>query len=205
MKKYTVEFIGTFFLMITIIAAVANAGNLAALAIGSVLMVMVYAGGPISGGHFNPSVTLGAWLSGNFKSGDLIGYFVAQIGGGLLAAVVANYGLGLPVGSGMHLEATPALTAEFLGTFALVMVVLTTAVSSRAEGNSYFGLAIGFTVGAMAFAFGSISGGAFNPAVAFGGSLAGLFSWGDLWIYLLANIAASFVAAYTFKYVDSAS
>lgn len=203
MKKYTVEFIGTFFLLLAIVTSVANAGALAPLAIGSTLMVMIFAGGPISGGHFNPAVTLGVWIRGKCDTKDVPGYMIAQILGGALAALVGNYILGSEGGTGMAVETMPALLAEFVGTFALVYVVLNVATADRSAGNSYFGLAIGFTVAAMAFSLGSVSGGAFNPAVAIGGSIAGLLSWANLWIYLVASLAAGVAAALTFKFVDA--
>lgn len=203
MKKYVVEFIGTFFLMFAIITAVANAGALAPLAIGAALMVMIYAGGPISGAHYNPAVTLAVWIRGKCETKDIAGYVLAQLSASAIAAILATSLLGIPMGSGMEVEVVPALTAEFLGTFALCFVILNVATADRSAGNSYFGLAIGFTVTAMAFTLGGISGGAFNPAVVVGGSLAGLLSWSNLWIYLVANLAASAVAAFAFKFVDS--
>lgn len=203
MKKYVVEFIGTFFLMFAIITAVANAGAFAPLAIGAALMVMIYAGGPISGAHYNPAVTLAVWIRGKCETKDVPGYVLAQLSASAIAAIVATSILGIPMGSGMDVELVPALTAEFLGAFALCFVILNVATADRSAGNSYFGLAIGFTVTAMAFTLGGISGGAFNPAVAFGGSLAGLLSWSNLWIYLVANLAAGAVAAFAFKFVDS--
>lgn len=203
MKKYVVEFIGTFFLMFAIITAVANAGALAPLAIGAALMVMIYAGGPISGAHYNPAVTLAVWIRGKCETKDIAGYVLAQLSASAIAAILATSLLGIPMGSGMEVEVVPALTAEFLGTFALCFVILNVATADRSAGNSYFGLAIGFTVTAMAFTLGGISGGAFNPAVVVGGSLAGLLSWSNLWIYLVANLAAGAVAAFAFKFVDS--
>lgn len=203
MKKYVVEFIGTFFLMFAIITAVANAGALAPLAIGAALMVMIYAGGPISGAHYNPAVTLAVWIRGKCETKDIAGYVIAQLAASAIAATVATSLLGIPMGSGMEVEVVPALTAEFLGTFALCFVILNVATADRSAGNSYFGLAIGFTVTAMAFTLGGVSGGAFNPAVVVGGSLAGLLSWSNLWIYLVANLVAGAVAAFAFKFVDS--
>jgi aquaporin Z len=98
----------------------------------------------------------------------------------------------------------PALLAEFLFTFALAFVVLNVATSKGTAGNSFYGLAIGMTVMAGAFAVGNISGGVFNPAVAVGISIMGLSSWGNIWIYLVANFAAALVAALAFKAVNSA-
>lgn len=203
MKKYVVEFIGTFFLMFGIIMAVANAGAFAPLAIGTVLMVMIYAGGPISGAHYNPAVTLAVWIRGKCETKDVAGYVIAQLSASAIAAAITTSLLGIPIGTGLEVEVVPALVAELIGTFALCFVILNVATADRSAGNSYFGLAIGFTVTAMAFTLGGISGGAFNPAVFFGGSLAGLFSWSNFWIYLVANLLAGAAAAYAFKYVDS--
>lgn len=203
MKKYVVEFIGTFFLLFTIINAVASAGALAPLAIGAMLMVMVYAGGPISGAHYNPAVTIAVWLRGKCDAKDIFPYIVAQVAGASIAAIITTSLMGIPVGNGMEVEIMPALLAEILGTFALAYVILNVATSSKSDGNSYFGLAIGFTVATLAFSVGSISGGVFNPAVAVGGSLAGLLSWGLIWVYLIANFAGGIAAAFVFKYVDS--
>jgi aquaporin Z len=88
MKKYFAELIGTFFLVLTIGCTVIGhgAGALAPLAIGSALMVMVFAGGHISGGHFNPAVTLGVWLRGKCETKDVVPYMIFQIVGAVLAA-----------------------------------------------------------------------------------------------------------------------
>ncbi|MEX0719608.1 MAG: MIP/aquaporin family protein [Balneolaceae bacterium] len=203
MRKYTAEFIGTFFLMFGIVMSVANAGDIAPLAIGSILMVMVYAGGPISGAHYNPAVTLAVWMRGKCSTAEVPGYLIAQITAASIAAFTANFILGVEPGTGLEVNFTPALLSEFLGTFALCFVILMVAFSKRSEGNSYFGLAIGFTVAAMAFSVGSVSGGAFNPAVAIGGSFAGLLIWSNIWIYLVANLVAGAVASLAFNYVDA--
>lgn len=199
MKSYTVEFIGTFFLVLTV--CMAGSAPLGAIAIGSALMVMVYAGGHISGGHFNPAVTLGVWMRGKMEASDIAGYMIAQVLGGILAALVAGY-LSTPPAAAMAIDVAPSLLAELLGTFALVYVVLQTATAKGTAGNSYFGLAIGFTVTVMAIGLGGISGGAFNPAVAVGASTFGAFAWASLWVYIVANLAAGALAAVTFKFVN---
>lgn len=205
MKKYVVEFIGTFFLVLVVGLSVIDpgAGALAPLAIGSVLMVMVYAGGYISGGHYNPAVTLGVWMRGKCEGKDVPWYMIAQFIGGAIAALVV---LALKVNSTV-LPATPniaaALLAEFLFTFALVYVVLNVATSKRTEGNSYYGLAIGFTLMVAAFAIGSISGAAINPAVAVGLTVMGLSALGNIWIFLVADFIGGAVAAVTFKYLNA--
>lgn len=204
MHKPIMELIGTFFLVLTIGCTALEpklAGNLAPLAIGSVLMVMIFAGGHISGAHYNPAVTLAVWLRGKCSVVELLSFIPAQVGGALLAALVASQ---LKDGSGSPpvLETSRALMAEFLFTFALCFVVLNVATAKGTSGNSFYGLAIGFTVLAGAYAVGPISGGVFNPAVAVGITVMGLSSTANIWIYFLANFAASVVAAGIFKMLN---
>lgn len=204
MRKLVVEAIGTFFLAFTVGQVVVDpgAGALGPLAIGSVLMVMVYAGGHISGGHYNPAVSLGVWLRRRMTGSELVGYWLAQAAGGVAAALVVRY---LKAGASIT-AATPvvgaALLAEFLFTFALVYVVLNVATTRGTEGNSYFGLAIGFTVLTGAYAVGSVSGGAFNPAVAIAITLIGLSAPANIWIFLVADFAGGLAAALTFNALD---
>jgi aquaporin Z len=200
-KKYVAEFIGTFFLVLTIgcTVIVIGAGPLAPLAIGSALMVMIFAGGHISGAHFNPAVTLGVWLRGKCEAKDVAPYMVSQIIGGVLAAFAVKFLKGDAAVTPMQLATMPALLAEFLFTFALVYVVLNVATAKGTSGNSFYGLAIGFTVMVGAFSVGNISGGAFNPAVAVGISVMRLSAWPSIWIYLVAEFAGAAVAAGTFK------
>src|SRR5215472_5375264 len=170
MNKYIAEFIGTFFLVLTIgcTGIGAGAGVIAPLAIGAALMVMVFAGGHISGGHYNPAVTLGVLIRGKIKPADVVPYWISQSVGAALAALATNFlRAGAPVTS-INPHVGPALLAEFLFTFALVYVVLNAATAEGTSGNSFYGLAIGMTVMTGAFAVGDISGGAFNPAVALG-------------------------------------
>ncbi|MBV8555123.1 MAG: aquaporin, partial [Planctomycetaceae bacterium] len=170
MAKYIVEFIGTFFLVFTVGMTVigAGAGVIPPLAIGSALMVMIYAGGHISGGHYNPAVTLAVWIRGRCSTVDAIAYWVAQMLAGLVAASVVLYMKKQPTVTAMNPDLARALIAEALFTFALAYVVLNVATAKGTAGNSNYGLAIGFTVLTGAFAVGDISGGAFNPAVAVG-------------------------------------
>ena len=204
MKKYLVEFIGTFFLVFTVGMTVVapGAGAFAPLAIGSALMIMVYAGGHVSGGHYNPAVTLAVWLRGRCAAGDVPFYLAAQI----LAAWVAAAGVlclkGHPVVTPMEIKLVPAFVAEVIGTFALAYVVLNTATAKATAGNSNYGLAIGFTVMTMAFALGGISGGAFNPAVAVGITQMHLVDSMHLWLYFVANLGAGALAALVFKFVN---
>ena len=201
MKKYIAEFIGTFFLILTIGCTVIGGGSgvIAPLAIGAALMVMVYAGGHISGGHYNPAVTLGVLIRGKVRAADAVPYILAQLAGAALATMAVKFLRAGVAVTPMVPNVGPAVLAEFLFTFALVYVVLNSATAEGTSGNSFYGLAIGMTVMTGAFAVGDISGGAFNPAVALGISMLGLSSWENIWIYLVANFGAAIAAAIVFK------
>lgn len=205
MNKYIAEFIGTFFLVLTIgcTGIGAGAGMIAPLAIGAVLMVMVFAGGHISGGHYNPAVTLGVLIRGKVKPVDVVPYLIAQFVAAAIAALLTIKVLraGIPV-TAIAPKVGPALLAEFLFTFALVYVVLNTATAKGTSGNSFYGLAIGMTVMVGAFAVGDISGGAFNPAVVLGITLLGISSWNNIWIYLVANLVGGAGAAVIFQLIN---
>ncbi len=201
MSKYVVELIGTFFLVLTIglVVIEPGAGAFAPLAIGSILMVMIYAGGHISGGHYNPAVTLAVWMRGRCSGNDVPGYMISQFTGGIIAAFAVFLIKGdVPVEAAV-IAPIPSMLAEFLFTFALCFVVLNVATSKNTSGNSYFGLAIGFTVLVGAYAVGSISGGAFNPAVAVGIITMGLIDISSIWIFLIANFLGGIVAAIAFN------
>ena len=205
MKKYLVEFIGTFFLVLTIgmtVIAPVVAVGFAPLAIGAALMIMVYAGGHVSGGHYNPAVTFAVWLRGRCASCDVPFYLIAQALGAAAAAFIALHLKGNPTLTPKEVNLLPALIAEFIGTFALCYVVLNVATAKATAGNSNYGLAIGFTVTVMAYALSGISGGAFNPAVAIGVTLMNLVKASNLWIYFLANFGAGALAALVFKFVN---
>ena len=203
--KYLVEFIGAFFLVATIgftSIPPGEAGSLAPLAIGSALMVMVYAGGHISGGHYNPAVTLAVFMRGKCPRADVLPYMLAQVLGAAVAAFVVLFVKGNPVVDAATPSIAPALLAEFLFTFALCYVVLNVATARGTSGNSFYGLAIGFTVLIGAYSVGSVSGGAFNPAVAVGITVMGLSQLANIWIFLVANFAGGAVAALVFRYVN---
>lgn len=205
-RKYVVEFVGTFFLMISFVMAVSGGlGQFAPIAIGSMLTVMVYAGGYISGAHYNPAISLAVYLRGKLNGGDLLPYMVAQFLGATLAVMLAGFlleSMGIPEAAPKDLDVFPALIAEVIGTIALVYVFLNVATSIRTSGNSYFGLAIGFTFLACLYAFGGVSGGAFNPAVALGITMADFTSWASIWIFLIANFVGGALAAFLFQYVN---
>lgn len=202
-RKLLTEFIGTFFLVFTIGMVVPHAGEanvIAPLAIGSALMVMVYAGGHVSGGHYNPAVSLAVLLRGRIAASEFVPYIVIQAAAGGVAGLTAVW-LGGYDNTTMTIASVPkALLAEFLFTFALCYVVLNVATSKNTAGNSNYGLAIGFTVMIGAFAVGGVSGGAFNPAVAVGVATMKLVAVADIWIHLVADFAGGAVAALVFKF-----
>jgi aquaporin Z len=205
MVKYLTEFIGTFFLVLTIGLTVLSGSPMAPLAIGSALMIMVYMGGHISGGHYNPAVSLAAMLRGKLPGSDLLPYWVAQSLGAIVAAlaVYAIQGQTFAPAPAPGASVMAILLVELLFTFALALVVLNTATHAATKGNSYYGLAIGFTVMVGAFAGGAISGGAFNPAVGIGPilvhGLIGGGSFANLWYYLVGPLLGGFLAAVVFK------
>ncbi len=200
--KYIYEFIGTFFLVLTVGMTALDphsAGLLAPLAIGSVLAVMVFAGAHVSLGHYNPAVSLAAFMRKKINGRDLGLYWIAQFVAGLVAAFAVFYFKGEQVPAPFELSYFKALLAEFLFTFALCYVVLNVTTARGTEGNSYFGWAIGFTVLAGSYSVGAISGGAFNPSVALGLIVLNALHWTDIWIYLVGNFAGAAVAALLFN------
>jgi aquaporin Z len=200
-RKLVVEFIGTFFLVVTVGASVRSGTALAPLAIGAALMVMVYAGGHISGGHYNPAVTVAALVRGRIGAREALGYTVVQLAAGAVAALVVRITVNPSSAHAVapHAHAmVSALAVEFLYTFALAYVVLNVATSTDHPGNSFYGLAIGFTVMVGAAAAGTISGGAFNPAVVIGGGIMGLLGWSTL-AYLVPQLIAGVAAGAVFR------
>ncbi len=205
MVKYLTEFIGTFFLVLTIGLTVLGGSSMAPLAIGSALMIMVYMGGHISGGHYNPAVSLALMLRGKLASSELVPYWVAQVLGATVAAltVYAILGQTFAPAPAPGASVIAILLVEILFTFALALVVLNTATHAATKGNSFYGLAIGFTVVVGAFAGGPTSGGAFNPAVGIGPilvhGLIGGGSFASLWYYLAGPLVGGVLAAVVFK------
>jgi aquaporin Z len=207
MKKFIVEFIGTFFLVFTVGTCVVNpdAGVIAPLAIGTVLMVMIYAGGHISGGHYNPAVTVAVALRGRMSAWEVPSYLFAQFAASLMGAGASFClkGAPLPAAPGCDYQIWQLVLAEFLFTFALAYVVLNVATAKATAGNSFYGLAIGFTVMAGAFAVGPISGGMFNPAVATGCLYLKLMPFDHYAYYVATQICAGALAAFVFKVLNS--
>jgi aquaporin Z len=201
MNKYLTEFIGTFFLCLVAGLTVIRELPLASLAIGATLMVMVYMGGHISGGHYNPAVSLAAVMRGALPSGQFVPYVVSQF----LGAIAAGMLTGVFTGDVMSPAPNPdvnvllAVLCEMIFTFALALVVLNTATSPKTQGNSYYGLAIGFTVFVGAASSANISGGALNPAIGAGlGLVDGIMGgapMGHLWIYLVGPFLGGALAS----------
>ncbi|MBW3084849.1 Aquaporin Z [Austwickia sp. TVS 96-490-7B] len=194
-----VEAIGTFFLVLTIGCTVLTDQPLAPVAIGSVLMVMIFAGGHISGAHFNPAVTLAVTLRGRLRSNQLPMYWACQIIGGAAGALSAVALTRRHTGNPTVNITTAGIAAEFLFTLALCWVVLNVATSRDHADNHFYGVAIGFTVLAGAVAVGSISGAAFNPAVALGVGIMGLIGWPAVLVWAVTQLAAGGVAAVLFR------
>jgi aquaporin Z len=211
MHKYLTEFIGTFFLVLTVcLTGFPTNAPLAGLAIGCSLMIMVYMGGHVSGGHYNPAVSLAVLLRGKLDAKEFVPYVVSQVLGALAAGFVAlrvqGGSFALKPGDGVSVWG--ALLVELLFTFALALVVLNTATSPRTEGNSYYGLAIGFTIVVAAIAGGGISGGAFNPAVGTGPTVVHAIAQGEgstlanLWIYWVGPLLGGALAAGVYKFQE---
>lgn len=207
MIKPVIEFIGTFLFVFTIGMTViepGGAGVMAPLAIGSALMIMIFAGGHISGGHYNPAVSLAVYLRGKSTMNEMLTYWVAQILAGAVAGALVLFMKVTPEVTVATPDVLRALIAEFLFTFALCYVVLNVATAPGTSGNSFYGLAIGFTVLTGAYAVGAVSGGAFNPAVAVGITVMGLSSVANIWIFLVANLLGGVAAATVFRFANPA-
>src|SRR3981189_1461205 len=213
--KLLAEFIGTFALIFIGAGAGAVVGDgvglpgliAIAFAHGLTVMAFAFAYGPVSGGHFNPSVTIGVLAAGALRTGEAIGYIVVQLLGGVVGTLLlrtvlggAETGLGMPaLAHGLALGA-PSLTIppaagfmiEAVLAFFLVTVVLSTTVAGRA--GNLAPLAIGMTLTLNIIMGGALTGAAFNPARALGPMVAtGNFS--DVWLYMAAPIVGAIVAA----------
>lgn len=240
MNKYIIEFIGTFFLVLTVGLAAVHGGaaftaesiqldaqmdppvqvrskswvsaDFAPLAIGGILMCMIFLGGHISGAHYNPAVSVAVWWRGKCTTEEFPLYVCAQLIGGAVAALFVLIIKSRTTAEGFNLGfvSTPFIPTNFLGavlveilfTFALALVVLNVATAKGTAGNSFYGLAIGFTVASGALAAGSISLGVFNPAVGTGLLVMNKLDIGTLGVYVLVQVLAGFLAAVVFKVVN---
>ena len=201
-NKLIAEFIGTFFLALTVCTAAVHgsAGEYAPFAIAATLMVMIYGLGHVSGAHFNPAVTVGVWLRGACEKDEVAPYIAVQVIAGAAAALVStNLLITDPSVTALELDMTQTIGAEFLYTFALVFVILNVATSEATAGNGYYGAAIAFVVLAGALTVGGISGGSFNPAVTGALFTSGAIETADLWMHLVPQFVAGVVAAQAFK------
>ncbi|MGQ0572731.1 MAG: aquaporin [Pseudonocardia sp.] len=204
MRRYVVEFVGTFLLVVVIGAVVLAESPQAPLAIGAAVAALVYTGYHISGGQYNPVVTLAAFVRGVLPVREIAPYCAAQLLGGGLGAVVAS--LLVPDGArpGVALSGDAIATTvvgELVFTFALIWVVLHTATVASTSGNSYYALAIAAMVVAGILAVG-LYGGVVNPVVAISLAIMGVLSWSTVWVWVLAEIAAAVLAARLFVYTN---
>ncbi len=199
-KKLLVEFIGTFFLVLTIGCCVFSAGNgvIPPLAIGFCLMVMVYAGGHVSGAHYNPAVSVACAIRGALSAKELVPYWIAQVLGGCVGALIVKQLVTVEAGEA-NFDLCKLIVAELLFTFALCYVVLHSATSKDNENNSFYGLAIGSTVMVGAFATAGLCYGAFNPAVALGLSAMGAGCCKLIGITIAVNLLAGALAGLVYK------
>ena len=206
MKKYIVEGIGTYFLVLII----GLTGNPIAIGIG--LSILVYMGGHISGAHYNPAVSLAMIIRGEISVGECLKYVLSQC----IGAVAAAYSIILLGADALAVVSkTDSMTSFFLAeiifTFLLVFVILNVATNPDTKNNQYYGLAIGLTVAAGAFSVGEISGGVFNPAVSFGPSVlsiidpdiefANIVSHNFFIYYLGATVIGSVIASLLFNFL----
>lgn len=217
MKKYIVEFIGTFFLVFIgtgaiIVNEISNnaIGHLGiAFAFGLVITVMIYACGHISGAHFNPAVTIAFIVSGDFLLNNVIQYLISQVLGAISASLLLKLLFGNILYLGSTLPTLPngnaavpvSFIMEFVFTFCLMFVIMSVSTDSRAEG-SFAGLAIGFTVFLGALVAGPISGGSFNPARSIGPAIvSGCYE--HLWLYIVTPILGAICASLCYKYLGN--
>ena len=210
MARYLTEFIGTFFLVLTIGLVVMSGIPSGPVAVGSVLMVMVYMGWHVSGAHYNPVVTMVLVVRGDFPLSDVPGYLAAQfLGAGAAAFACAHATIStFALAPGAGVGAGSALLMEVLFTFALVLVILNVAVSPKTKGNDFYGLAIGFVVAGAAFVGGPISGAALNPAVGIMPGLVELSVVGEtaapFWLYVVGPVVGALLAVPVFALQEAA-
>jgi aquaporin Z len=201
MRAYLTEFIGIYFLVLTIGLTVLGGTPFAGLAIGGALMVMVFMGGHVSGAHYNPAISIACAMRKKLLWSEVPPYIAAQLAGAVAAALTVRGVLGqtFTLAPAEGIGATRAIAIEALYTFALALVVLNVATIQKTKGNSFYGLAIGFTIVVGAYAGGPLSGGAFNPGVGFGPILVhSIFAdgtLGDLWIYIVGPLIGAAAGA----------
>ncbi len=206
--KAATEFVGTFLFLFAISLVGPSGSVLTPLAIGGALMCVVYMGGHRSGGHYNPAVSLGLFLQKKIGASDFLAFVAAQVVAGILAFMLGYAIVGKPVNivPGEGQTVMTALAVEAIFTFMLVLVVMNAAASRKTEGNSFYGLAIGFTIVVAATVAGPISGGAFNPAIGIGATIvSGMHggSVGSIWIPIVGPLVGGAVASYFWAFQES--
>ena len=212
-SKLAIEFIGTFFLSLTICLAAAHglAGELAPFAIGAILMVLIYSGAHVSGAHYNPAVTISIWIRGASEKSEVFPYILAQLSGGSLAALVTtnliitgSYNQEFPLDpfDPTSSQTSAIMICEMIFTFALVFVILNVATSEKNQGNGYFGVAISFVVLSGALTVGNISLASFNPAVTTSLIILGKMSLVDIWLHWTPQLIGGVSAAYFFLFIE---
>ena len=201
-QKITTEFIGTFFLSLTICTAAVygSAGEYAPFGIAATLMVMIYAGGHISGAHYNPAVTVSIYLRGACEKDEVLPYIASQVIAAVSAAIVVENLLRPDELSPVAFElGTEAVVAELLFTFALAYVILNVATTESTSGNGYYGAAIALVVLAGAITVGSISLASFNPAVTSALIVSGKLTLADSWMHFVPQFIGAVLATYVYK------
>ncbi|MEM6886093.1 MAG: aquaporin [Verrucomicrobiota bacterium] len=203
MKKYIMEFIGTFFLVFAIgnVICESSIGIMGPIAIGCTLMGVIYAGGHISKAHYNPAITLAFLLRRGMKRKDVPGYLAGEILGASLAMLTCLYLYDFPELPSLQLEIGPTLIVEFLGTFVLAFVIMNVATAKALANNGFYGLAIAATVVGLVYAVAPISGAGFNPAVSLTLLFAGLLDVPNLILHIIAQFVGGAAAAYTYLYL----
>ncbi len=201
-QKLTTEFIGTFFLSLTICTAAVygSAGDYAPFGIAATLMVMIYAGGHISGAHYNPAVTVSIYLRGACEKDEVLPYIASQVIAAISAAIVVE-SLLFPDALSPEMAdlGTDAVVAELLFTFALAYVILNVATTESTSGNGYYGAAISLVVLAGAITVGSISLASFNPAVTSALIVSGKLALADSWMHFVPQFVGAIMATYVYK------
>jgi MIP family channel proteins len=211
-ERLTAEFVGTFTLIFIGAGSIIHANTFGlgtvgvigvALAHGLAIGTMVTAVGHVSGGHFNPAITIGAWITQKIKSAHAVAYIITQLAGASLGALILRASLpklvltqskyGVPeVRTGI--SNGQAVLIEFVLTFFLVWVVFATAIDPEGAFNKVAGLAIGFVITMDILMGGFFTGAAMNPARHFGPALLG-GGWASWWVYWVGPIAGAIVAA----------
>ena len=202
LKKCLVEFIGTFFIMFTIGCAMfPNSNNgFPPMAIGFIYIAMIYAGYHISGGHYNPAVSLAATIRGVLRWRDFAPYIASQFLGGFLGALLTAYIVAIPpFANDTSYSMIPMAVCEFIFTFILCYTVLSTTTSKATKGNSYYGLAIGSVILVGLLTTVGTCYGAFNPAVALGMFVMKITHTKLIAATILSNFLAGAAAAGTYK------